>query len=284
MVDLSGAAVTALTGADFTFTLERYVSGSGMVAVSDAVSVAEIDSVNSPGDYLITWTPTEGTGLHRLSVATVDTSNIPSEDTYLDDVSGIYTASGGPWLSTLGNVKSSLDITVTAEDDRIDALLAAVTTWGESFCGRKFFSAARTEYYAAGGVGNVLLVLDVWPVTSVTSVHESLDLPRVWDATTLLTANEAYLYNPDNGFLHRVDGSDWATDPRSIQVIYTAGYATAPADIERAAIELIAAKLQKGKQEQYHITSTNVGDGAIGGIRFDDMSPHTRATFELYRV
>lgn len=87
------------------------------------------------------------------------------------------------------------------------------------------------------GTGSHRLVLPRWPVTAVTSVtllHD--DAP---DETLEHGADHDYTWS-ESGILTRIGGW-WPTGDQAIQVVYTAGYATVPKGVKRAALRLAAA-------------------------------------------
>ncbi|MDX1388946.1 MAG: hypothetical protein R3344_07130 [Acidobacteriota bacterium] len=282
VVDLANAPVTGLTAGSFTFTLQYHdTSDDTLDTASETVSVTEIGS----GAYWITFTPTASASLYRLKIDPVSALHIVNPGEFQIRIDTGMAAAGGPYLTTRANVKTAFDIGGTDDDDRIDLLLGAVTDWAKEFCRREFFNATYTEYKHAKGAYATGLLLDEFPVSSVTTVHVSTDLPRVYDSTTLLTADEDYLVDEAAGILYRVDGSTFPQDIRSVKVVYVAGYSTVPGDLERAAIELIGVKLFKGKGKMYHLTTEQrVGEGMVQGIRFDDAPDDCLRVFERYRA
>jgi len=186
-------------------------------------------------------------------------------------------------LTTTAAVKTAFNITGTGFDGIIGALTTPVTKYIESYCGRVFDSATYTEFYEAAGACNKDLLLRVLPVTSVTSVHVSTDLPRVYGATELLVAGEDYIIQLAPGILVRTGGSFWTISVESIKVIYVAGFATLPEDIVQAAIEIIGTKAMKSHGKLYHISKHDHGDQLIDGIRASDIPATAKATLDLYR-
>lgn len=277
VTDLFGVAVTGLADGAFTKTLKRLSSGT-LAAAAETVTVTEIGS----GDYYASFTPTY-TGIYTLDISHA-TNTVYQRDREFLILSG-FAASGGPYLTTRANVKTALDISGTQDDDRIDALLAQVTDEIQTYCDRTFaLGSGLTEYPEVRGypLGSVILVRT--PVVSVTSLHFSDEWPCVYDSTTLLTEDTDYVVDSDSGVIRFVCNKYPTGLPvRSVRVVYDGGYSTIPADLERAAIELIAAKLMKGKHASYHVTSRSAADGSISGIRFDDWTDAMRRVCDRYR-
>ena len=186
-------------------------------------------------------------------------------------------------LTNRADVKTAFNIDGAGYDGIIDALLTPVTTYITNYCGRVFDSATYTEYHEALGSLATEMLLDVWPVASVTSVHVSTELPRVYSTDELLTAGEAYIPKLAPGIIVRTDGSFWPMDVQATQVIYVGGYATLPEDLVQAAIEIIGTKAMKSHGKLYHLSKVDQGDGAIDGIRAGDIPATAKATLDLYR-
>lgn len=85
------------------------------------------------------------------------------------------------------------------------------------------------------GTGTSKLLLPRWPVTSVTAVY----LIDVDGTETLLTHGVDYTWS-DKGILTRRSGC-WPCRDRCVRVVYTAGYATTPANVGRICRRLAAA-------------------------------------------
>lgn len=196
------------------------------------------------------------------------------------------------------NTKAALDITSNNDDTRITNLIPQVGSLVERLMDRLgvFFQNGSDvdEYPVVRSSGSSRLFLARYPNAAITNLWVSEDVPRVYDATTLLTADEDYIVEPELGIVHRLGSLSWPTDVRAIKVEYDGGYtadagggpggaAPFPAELERAVQMIIAAMLQKGKDRGYHLTGHEVGDGAVKGIRFDDVPDTAREILEAYR-
>lgn len=273
---LSGSLITGLVTANFTFDLRRE-SGGSLVASGETVTIQEIGT----GLYWVKLTPASASERYRLVVA---------EGAFADSASGIhefqfevesgFAPVGGPYLSTRDSVKTALGITGNAEDARIDALLVSVTVFAETYCGRQFFDATYTWFAPVRNTGISELRPPNTPVAAVTSIHVSTSIPRVYGSAELLVADTDYIVDGDE--IHRI-GACWPAGIRTVRVVYDGGYAVIPSDLQRAAEEIIAAKLFKARDHQYHFTSFTRDDGGLAGIRFDDMPDNARMVLDFYR-
>jgi len=115
---------------------------------------------------------------------------------------------------------------------RITELIDAASAVCESFCGRAFGNAARTE--VRDGNGEAELFLRVTPVTALTLITISDDFGNsdVFDSSDVR-------YDVDTGRMtFRMSSTQgvFTTGQQNISIVYTGGYTTIPADVQAACI------------------------------------------------
>jgi hypothetical protein len=141
-------------------------------------------------------------------------------------------------LTTLANVKAELGITDGASDAVLRRYISGASQAAMQYCNRVFAVETVSEQFLPDHASLLLrggvkpLRLTRWPTVSVTSVTENA-------AALALTTD--YLIDPANGLLTRVDSSTYPTrwSPLPLTVVYVAGYATTPADLEDAIIRMV---------------------------------------------
>lgn len=282
--DLTGAVVTGLTLANFTPTLRRR-SGSAIVSTTETVGVSEIGG----GDYWVFYTPTIAATLYQLKIVPVSAEHAIYPDEWQDDVEAASTATAGPYLTTLANVKAAFGSAFkgTDQDARISALLPQVTALFQRYCNRIFAQGTATEYPPfLSGCARVLLV-NRPPIVTVTSLHVSLAIPRVYDATTLLVEGTDFIVSEDGQWVEFVTPryiNGYTTMARASRLVYVGGYAIIPEDLERAAQEVIAVKCSKSAGDLYHFTGVSRDDGSMQGLRWDDITPSALEVMDAYRL
>lgn len=156
----------------------------------------------------------------------------------------------------------------TGEAANIDAACNIATMTMEQRIDRLIVSRGSiTEYHTLGPLDCFSSIyLGQWPWITVTSVHESLSNPPVYDATTLLVDGTGFeKVAPDR--LRRLSSgvpASWARGNRAIKVVYTAGYANTaavPWDLKHVAFVIAAAIFEEQTKHRFGISSASDGAG-----------------------
>jgi len=179
-------------------------------------------------------------------------------------------------LTTQANVKEALDIDGTDDDNYIDNLILRVDAFVKRYLGRQIESGSVTETH--DGTGHSELILRDRPIVSVTTLHQSVD--HVFDASTLIAAAD-YVVDDRRGRIFLKNAVTFQAWIQNIQVVYVAGYAAVPADIEDAAIMLIGSKLNRRNVQG--VSSKTLGDGSISYFRSEDLTKEIRNKLDLFR-
>ncbi len=137
-------------------------------------------------------------------------------------------------LDTLANVKQSLGITGSDDDDLLEQLQAAADDFVSRHCGRSFLGGSFTEFHPGGGR---LIFLREFPVSEVTSVR--VDPKREFGTDTILDSDRFYLH-PDRGVIESLGGPFlWSSSPGTVRVEYATATGQVPASVQRAYAELV---------------------------------------------
>ncbi len=164
----------------------------------------------------------------------------------------------------------------TADQDRVDTLIAWAQARAELIIGRSLDSELRTEYLS--GNGGRIIRLSVTPVVSITSI--SIDSSRAFDEY-LDTAD--YYLDTKSGLVHLYTYYT-PCGVSTIEVIYTAGYteSTVPADLKMALMECISWNIKRLNDQALGISSHNTPDGV--GLTYEMVLPlGAQRVFESYR-
>lgn len=200
-------------------------------------------------------------------------------------------------LISIAEYKVWAGISGTAQDALLTVLVDAVSMEVRRWCDRDltngFELVSRTEKY--DGTGEQTIQLMEWPVSSVTSV-------KVYSAggTYETLDSNTYRVNGDSGVLSRIDPvlarfptnafgtieSTFSVQPwfeagfDNIEVVYTGGYATIPADLKMACYRLTdLAYTARGR-------NMNLQSESLGGYSYTNMDPQktTSIKAELMRA
>lgn len=173
-------------------------------------------------------------------------------------------------FATLAQTKEWLGITGTADDALLTRMLDAATASMEQYMARKILSASYTE--RRNGTGGNVLTLRNRPVTAVSSV--------VSDGMTLaISDGKATGYMFDDSALYYI-GNAFSRGMQNVTVAYTAGYASAPADLVQACIEIVGAKYKE--RDRIGIQSKGLAGESISFI-VKEFPDSARMAMEQYR-
>jgi hypothetical protein len=185
-------------------------------------------------------------------------------------------------LTTLAAVKQALNIPTadTGYDALIAALILQVDDLARRLTGYTLTAIEDGIYYPVAN-DSLSVELPEAPVVTINNVWVSTDTPRVYTTATKLTVDTDVIL--ERGvLLTRVDGGYFPAGPKTVKVDYDSGFSTIPADLARAAIEVIAVKMEKGIGRLYHISGVSRGDGSLAVVHGSDV-PHTAAdVFQKY--
>jgi hypothetical protein len=226
-------------------------------AAAETVTITE---QGSTGFYKVSYTPTKG-GMPPKNYYLRLTEPAGSAERVHQWQIQSYNALpsiAGPVsnLTTLAHVKEALKITTTGDDAFLENAIARMSEWIRVRI-RPLVIIQETFTERHTGDGSSFVWLDYRPVFSVTSVHESLEW--TFNAGSLLAASEydvgiASILRKNIGFYR------W---PRGIQVVYTAGYAAVPLEIEQLAIDAVSWKYQTRTSGMGGVSSRTIKDGSI---------------------
>lgn len=167
-------------------------------------------------------------------------------------------------ITTVSNCKAFRGIAAdnTEHDAELARLIPAVQEFLERECERKFELATVTEYYSGCDWRESLMVARP-PIVTVTNLWD--DPLRVY-ATPLLAASyvvPAVGSEDAKAGILRLDHVTFLDGIQNIKITYSGGFATIPADLDQAAIELVWAAREKGMNNLVGVRSRSVADGNV---------------------
>lgn len=173
-------------------------------------------------------------------------------------------------LTTTAAVKAFLGITHNADDGLIDGLVTAASDYLETQVGRTFAATSYSE--TQDGCGGRVIVPCHSPVTAVSSVKVN---GETISTSTGYGVDGYYL----DGDVIRLRGYFVSQGYGNVEIAYTAGYASTPADVSQAATEMAA--LMYRERERVGQQSRNGPDGST--VFYYTPPARVVATIEAYR-
>ena len=170
-------------------------------------------------------------------------------------------------------------LTGTGEDTLLDTMIAAAGVAFARYCGYPAASVGanptmeQTTYTRyLDGPGGRDLVLDIWPVNSVTSIED--DPTRDFDGSAYLVASTDYTVRDGNRGLVVLKSTaahgQWSDMDGAIKAIYSGGYPTGPALLK----ELCKHAVRHAYDLRATQGKTNASQGGVSiGLRDEDFLP-----------
>ena len=148
-------------------------------------------------------------------------------------------------LITLDDYKTAKKITGFGDDVRLEELVTSVSQLVKTYCNSTIIdhynNNNKTETFNID-YSTYMVSLEEAPLVEVISLQERKTITSAY--TTLSEANGDYYVDLETDTVYRSDGStgykEFPRGPGSVKVIYKGGYATCPADLKLAVIDLIS--------------------------------------------
>ena len=175
-------------------------------------------------------------------------------------------------LVSLSDIKAYLGGDLQSNDDAVlGRLISAASAFFVTACARPILEQGYSELY--DGKGNGRLYLRQTPVTSVTSL--SIDGATVPEA--MVPGESGWRLN---GNIVLLFGHWFNRGLVNVAVSYTAGYATAPADVAEAVMELVGLRY-RGRDRLGKVTES-IGGMATTSYTQRDVSPFVASVIARY--
>jgi len=151
-----------------------------------------------------------------------------------------------------------------SQDDLIEGFINECSTLIENYCNRQFRQVTHTERF--DGVSVTEILMNQWPISSITSVH--VDSKRAFGVDTLVDPSNYELFQDERGESILVQRFDQAfpRGNKNVKIIYTAGYsafADVPSDIQLATKITVAFYYQQQQQKNWSYSNKQKADENI---------------------
>jgi len=155
-------------------------------------------------------------------------------------------------LCQVADVKAFLDITNSDKDALLQTLITNASAFVLNQINRNLLSEAYQE--VRNGTGSDRIAFWQYPVSAVASVSvDGVPIP-------LATSAQASGYLFDTNMLY-LRGHRFSFGVQNVAIQYTAGYASIPADLSQACVEIVAAKYKR--RTDIHISGKAINGESV---------------------
>jgi len=192
-------------------------------------------------------------------------------------------------LITLSRYKIAEGIQSTKDDSKIESIIARVSQLVRTYCANGITTyytgvATKTETLSINWASNIVQLTES-PVLTVGTVKERDDLASAY---TTLVANQDYYVDLATDSIYRVNSSgsakNWANGPGAVEISYHAGYASCPADLELAVIDLITYYVKDEHKARQTIAGASIQNQSSSSQRNNVAFPdHIKRVLDLYK-
>ena len=174
------------------------------------------------------------------------------------------------------------------EDGRIDALIDSVSQLVKTYCGNNivdYYSSNKTETFNVNWDTHMVQLTES-PVNAIVSVQEREGYSSSY--TTLTTGDNEYFLDTDtDSIIRTTTGSaykNWPKGPGAVKIVYTAGYATTPKDLQLAVADLVTYYLKDEYKERRSLQGASMtNQGTSSAANNVDFPDHIKRVLDLYK-
>ena len=174
------------------------------------------------------------------------------------------------------------------EDGRIDALVDSVSQLVKTYCGNNivdYYSSNKTETFNINWETHMVQLTES-PVNAIVSVQEREGYSSSY--TTLTTSDNEYFLDTDtDSIIRTTTGSaykNWPKGPGAVKIVYTAGYASTPKDLQLAVADLVTYYLKDEYKERRSLQGASMtNQGTSSAANNVDFPDHIKRVLDLYK-
>ncbi len=189
-------------------------------------------------------------------------------------------------LITLATYKTAEGIQATKDDAKLELLITSVSQLVKTYCNTTFvdyYTNAKTELSNIN-YNEAFVQLSEGPVVMsdgnkpVVSERDSIT-----SSYTTLTQDVDYYVDTDLDCIYRMNKA-WPKGPGAVKVVYKAGYATIPADLKLAVIDLITYYHKDEHKARQTIAGASIQNQSSSSQRNNVAFPdHIKRVLDLYK-
>jgi len=189
-------------------------------------------------------------------------------------------------LITLATYKTAEGIQATKDDAKLELLVTSVSQLVKTYCNTTFvdyYTNAKTELSNIN-YNEAFVQLSEGPVVMsdgnkpVVSERDSIT-----SSYTTLTQDVDYYVDTDLDCIYRMNKA-WPKGPGAVKVVYKAGYATIPADLKLAVIDLVTYYHKDEHKARQTIAGASIQNQSSSSQRNNVAFPdHIKRVLDLYK-
>ena len=189
-------------------------------------------------------------------------------------------------LITLADYKTAEGIQSTKDDAKLELLIESVSQLVKTYCNATFvdyYTNAKTELFNIN-YSESFIQLEEGPVVT-TAGNKPVVYERENTTSSYNTLTEDTDYYIDEGLdsIYRLD-TTFPKGPGSVKVVYKAGYATVPADLKLAVIDLITYYHKDEHKSRQTIAGASIQNQSSSSQRNNVAFPdHIKRVLDLYK-
>lgn len=188
-------------------------------------------------------------------------------------------------LITLATYKTAEGIQATKDDAKLELLIDSVSQLVKTYCNAAFvdyYTNAKTELFNIN-YNESFVQLEEGPVVMgevAPVVSERSDFTAAY---TTLTQDVDYYIDTELDSIYRMS-KPWPKGPGAVKVVYKAGYATIPADLKLAVIDLVTYYHKDEHKARQTIAGASIQNQSSSSQRNNVAFPdHIKRVLDLYK-
>ena len=191
-------------------------------------------------------------------------------------------------LITLEEYKDAENINTTKDDTRLSALVVSVSQLVKTYCANSiidFYSTNKTETFNIDWNSHIVQLTES-PIVEVSLVQERDSYQESYTTLTT-TAHEYFLDEKTDSIIRTNSGNTYKNWPRgagAVKVVYKAGYASTPADLKLAVIDLVTYYHKDEHKQRRTIAGASIQNQTSTSQRNNVAFPdHIKRVLDLYK-
>ncbi len=189
-------------------------------------------------------------------------------------------------LITLSTYKTAEGIQATKDDAKLELLITSVSQLVKTYCNATFvdyYTSAKTEMFNINYNESFVQLAEGPVVMSDGNKPVVSERDNITSSYTTLTQDVDYYVDTELDCIYRMNKA-WPKGPGAVKVVYKAGYATIPADLKLAVIDLITYYHKDEHKARQTIAGASIQNQSSSSQRNNVAFPdHIKRVLDLYK-